>query len=107
MTDILKKYLEKLGLKDYSELTTAEKEVYKQWEEVLARDVRIEDVAEFLERQVKQLSRDLREAIKEGEDRQAILLTAKIENYETIILFIREPTEAKKRLEKELLENLT
>lgn len=104
---ILEKYLEKLGLKDYSELTTAEREVYRQWEEVLNINIKVEDVATFLEKQVKVLNKRLREAIGEGDDVQTMILSARIENYETIILFIREPIEARKNLEKELLENLT
>ena len=36
MSNILNKYLDKLGVKEYSELNEDEKEVYKDWENVLS-----------------------------------------------------------------------
>lgn len=106
MQNLLKKYLDKLGLTDYSELTEVEKSTYKEWEDVLSVEVKIENVATFLERQVQRLQKELIEATKEGEDRRALLLAARIENYETIIIFIKEPQERRKSLERELLNNI-
>lgn len=104
--NLLTKYLKKLGLSEYRELTELERATFKEWEAVLAKDVRIENVAEFLERQIKRQNRELREAVQDGDQDRALVLSAKIDNYETIVLFIREPLEAKKRLEAQLLENL-
>lgn len=106
MKNLLAKYLEKLGLQDYSELSTVERQTYEEWERILSHEVRIEDVATFLEKQVARLHRELREATKEGEDRQALFKTARIENYEAIIAIIKEPNERRKELERELLNNL-
>lgn len=106
LANLLNKYLEKLGVKEYADLTELERATYKEWEAILAKDVRMEDVAEFLEKQLKHLNRELREAVTEGDDRLALKISGRIENYETIVLFIREPLEAKKRLESSLLENL-
>lgn len=104
--NILNSFLKKLGVNDYSELSELEKSTYKQWEQILNKTVRIEDVAIFLEVKVKNLQKDLHDAIKEGDDRMALHITAKIENYETIILFIKEPLERRKHLERQLLDNL-
>lgn len=106
MDNLLVRLLKKLGVEDYSDLTDIEKATYKQWEEILAKDVKIEDVSKFLDTQIKRLNRELREAVKEGDDRLALNISAKIDNFETIVLFIREPLEAKKRLEESLLETL-
>lgn len=106
MENLLKKYLEKLGLADYSELSPQERATYEEWERILSHEVRIDDVAKFLESHVGRLNKELREAVTNGEDRDALKITARIENYETIIMFIKEPLERRKSLEQQLLSNL-
>lgn len=107
MKNLLATYLGKLGLKDYSELSAVEKATYKQWEDVLSKEVRIEDVAKFIQAQKKSLEKKLRDATREGESREALLYTARIDNYEAIITFIKEPLERRKSLERELLNNIS
>jgi hypothetical protein len=47
---ILDQYLKKLGLKNFSELNTEEKETFKSWEEALSgRKLTDKDVSEWLE----------------------------------------------------------
>lgn len=106
MENILQKWLTKVGVKDYSGLTDLEKETYKQWEKILNKEVRIDDVAKFMQSKVNQLNKDLREALLEGDDRLALFISAKIDNYETLILFIKEPLARKANLERELLGKL-
>ena len=107
MQNLLVQFLKKLGVEDYSELTEVEKTTYQEWEQILGREVKIENVAEFLETQVKRLNKELRTAVLEGEDRKSLQITAKIENFEAIIMFIKEPTERRKSLEKQLLTQVT
>lgn len=104
--NLLLGFLKKIGVQDFSELREEEKNTYREWEKILSHEVRIEDVAKFLERQVKHLNGQLHDAIKEDEDRLALILTAKIENYEAIMVIINEPMERRKSLEQQLLEKL-
>lgn len=106
MENLLTKFLKKVGVEDYSELSEVEKATYKEWEAILNKEIRIEDVAKYLETQISRLNKDLRNAVTSGNDREALKMTAKIENYEAIILFIREPLERRKSLEQELLSQL-
>lgn len=107
MKNLLTELLKKLGVEDYSQLTDLEKATYNEWQQILSHEVRIENVAAFLEVQVKRLSKELMKAVLEGEDREALVITAKIENYEAIIMFIKEPTERRKSLEQQLLTQVT
>ena len=69
MKNLLSTYLKRLGLNDYRDLTEMERATYKEWERVLSHEVRIEDVAKFLQGKKKQLQKKLREAVKKGNDR--------------------------------------
>lgn len=106
MENLLTKYLKKLGVEDYSELTDVERATYEEWQRILSHEVRIDDVAEYLEGQIARLNKELRAAVTEGEDRDALKITAKIENYEAIIMFIKEPLERRKSLEAQLLSQV-
>jgi hypothetical protein len=47
--NLIKKYLEKLGVKEFSQLNDDEKETYRDWEEaLLGKKITDEDVAIFL-----------------------------------------------------------
>lgn len=107
MKNLLTELLKKLGVEDYSQLTEVEKATYNEWQQILSHEVRIENVAAFLETQVKRLQKELMKAVQEDEDRQALIITAKIENYEAIIMFIKEPLERRKSLEQQLLTQVT
>lgn len=100
--NLLTELLKKIGVADYSQLTELERQTYQEWEKILSHEVRIDDVAIFLENQVKRLNKDLRTAVLEGEDRQALKITAQIENYDTIITFIKQPLERRRALEQQL-----
>ncbi len=106
MENILNKFLKKVGVEDFSELTEMEKATYQEWEKILSQDVKINDVAKFLEAQINRLNKELRAAVTEAKDREALRITAKIENYEAIIIFIKEPLERRKALEEQLLNQL-
>lgn len=105
---ILKKYLEKLGVGSYVELEDDEKRTYDEWEEVLTAEVSLKTIEEFIADQLEVLYKDLRENTKKGEDRQALLATAKIENYEALQAVIAQPQQEREALTehiKALLDN--
>jgi hypothetical protein len=102
----LDKLLEKVGVTDVSELSAVEKATFDEWQEALNANVAIEDVAKFMEYQVKRLNKDLRQAVVEGRDRDALRITAKLENYDALVFFIREPLERKKAVSEEILNQL-
>jgi N-acetylglucosamine kinase-like BadF-type ATPase len=106
MQDILRKYLEKQGIEDVTKLTPEEKETFKQWEEAFSHDLRAENVATYLGSQIGQLNKQLREAVKRGEDRAALMITARVENYEALQAMLQEPKRRRDEIEALILSKL-
>lgn len=102
----LDKLLEKVGVTDISELSPIERATFDEWQKALNAEVNIEDVAKFIEYQVKRLNRELRLAVVEARDREALRITAKLDNYDALVFFIKEPLERKKAVSEEILNQL-
>ena len=103
---LMRKYLEKLGVSDYTDLSADEKRTYDQWDTVLSRDLTLENLRDFLGKQLVTLSKELREAVGKGEDRLALRIAARLENYEAMAAFIDEPNRTREQLIIQL-KNLT
>lgn len=97
-TELLKKWLQKLNISNVTELSAQERQTYEQWESVLAKELKLDDLRAFLAKQTVTLSRELREAVKNGENRRALTITARLENYEAIVAFIDEPNRSREAL---------
>lgn len=95
---LLAKWLEKAKVEDYTQLTDQEKATYDQWHELLTRELNLDDLKTFLQRQITTLSKDLREAVEKGEDRRALRLVARLDNYEAIVDMLNEPNRAREVL---------
>lgn len=105
MENLLEKLLKKAGVKDYRELTTQEKATYDNWSKVLSKEVNIDDIEEFIGNEVKKLYKELKEKTKKDKGREALYLTARIDNYEAILSIIKTP-KAQKEAIKERIKKL-
>lgn len=105
MIGILKKYLDYIGVKDFMSLRGDELDTYNTWQEVLSKEVTVINLREFAELQIAELQKDLKKHVKEGNDRDALFTTARLENYEAMVDFIDEPDRSKNSL-KEHINNL-
>ena len=102
MIGILKKYLDKIGVKDFTELTGEERATYDKWHEVLSKEITVETIREFIELQVVDLRKNLKSYVMDGKERQALLATARLENYEALLDIIDEPNRSKESLEQHI-----
>lgn len=98
MDTTLFKYLEKCGVKGVNDLTELERHDFDEWQKILSATTTIEDIIKFLKVEVEILNRDLREAVKKEEQRAALLITARLENYEALLAITEGPENAKKEL---------
>lgn len=96
--NLLKKYLNRIGVKDYSELNDEEKETYKIWEESLnGRKLTDEDVAMFLD---TELENSLEKLVNSRlSDRDDLFLKMKIDFIRKVKIFLKTPEVEKKMLE--------
>lgn len=103
--DLLSKYLDKIGVKTYGDLTHEEKDTYKGWEEALTgKKLTDEDVARFLLATEEELIDELtKTAIT---DKRDSIIKAQLELVRKIKVFLRSPELEKKMVEMQLL-NLT
>lgn len=95
---LLKKWLAKQGIGNYTELSGDEKRTYDQWEAILTKELTLDDLRNFLAAQIVALSKELREAVEKGEDRRALRIAGRLENYEAIVAFVDEPTRSREAL---------
>ena len=82
---------EKLNVDGYSDLTEDEKRTHDEWNAILTKEADIPHLVAFLQKQILVLGRDLREAVTKGNDRNALYITARVENYEAIVAILTEP----------------
>lgn len=82
--------------------TDAETKTYSRWMDILNKEVSLDDLAAFLEREIRTLSTALKDAVKQNKDRDALLITARLETYEALVAFIRSPDKARDALIAEL-----
>ena len=99
---LLKKWLAKQGIGDYTELSNQEKATYNQWEAILTKELTLDDLKNFLSKQSITLTKELREAVEKGEERRALKIAARLENYEAIVTFIDEPNRSREILVSQL-----
>jgi len=102
MKQLLNQVLKFRGIESYTELTGEEKAEFDRWQEVFEKEVSLETVTGFIESQLPHLRKELVNSVKNSEDRKSFIVSAKIENYESILAIIRETDLAKERLEADL-----
>lgn len=98
--NILNKTLEKLGIADIRDLTPAEKQTYQQFEELMQREVTIEDLKKMIPILRGQLEDKLLDPQNNGD--HDLFLKARIRNLKDIYAFITAPERNKKALEANL-----
>lgn len=99
--DILKKYLNKLGVKEFSELTTEEKETYRGWEEALrGRKITDEEVSVFLDQTENDIINELVD--KQNNDRRDIYLKVQLDLIRKIRSFLNVPKVEKLMTERNI-----
>lgn len=96
---MLNKYLTKLGVNDFTELDAEERATYDEWREVLEAEATVENIGEFIDAQIKTLGGELQEAVREGHDRKALLITARLENYNDLQAVITAPDRNREALQ--------
>lgn len=99
--DFLKKYLDKLGVKNFSELTEDEKETYRNWEEALVgRKLTDDDVATFLVRTENEvIDKLVSSSVHDDKDAQ---LKAELNIIRKIKDFLKTPELERKMMESNL-----
>jgi len=98
---ILKNYLKKIGVKDFSELTEEEKETYRGWEESLSgRRITDDDVAVFLKQEEDETINKL--IGSKLSDREDIFLKMKLEFVKKLVNFLNVPAMEKEMTEKSI-----
>jgi hypothetical protein len=97
--DFLKKYLDKIGVKEFSQLTEDEKETYRNWEEALVgRKLTDDDVATFLVKTENDIIEKL--VLLSGYDEKDAQLKAELNIIRKIKDFLKTP-----ELERKMMEN--
>lgn len=96
--NLLSKYLKKLGVSEFSQLSEDEKETYRSWDNILSgRKLTDEDVARFLDTELNDVLGKLTDPKTEG--RADVFLKMKLEMITKIKTFLASP-----QLEKAMLE---
>lgn len=55
MSNLLYKYLERKGIKSREELSADEKATFQKWEKIFAKEIKVENIAEFVDEQIEKL----------------------------------------------------
>ena len=101
MIDLLKGYLKKVGVSEFSQLTDEEKDTYRKWDEILAgRKLTDEDVDNFLDAELVEVMTKLPNPNLSV--REDIFLKMKLEFINKIKGFLRTPEIERQVLEKNL-----
>lgn len=102
MHSYLKKYLEKIGVKEFSELTPEEKETYTNWEQSLVgKKLTDDDVARFLVGLEEDIIKELIDT-KTPKERD-LFLKMQLDLIRKIKGFLRTPELEKKMTEYQLM----
>lgn len=99
---ILKKYLKSIGSKDYTDLTPEEQATYKEWIDIFEKEITPNDLERFLKAELKNVTEEMRENVKEGKNREALLNASKLDVYDRIINFVNEPDRQRKSIENHI-----
>ncbi len=98
---MLSKILEKLGVKDYSQLKEQERQTYLQWAEILNKpDVTIEDLKRMLPIEKERLLAELRNF--DNDPKKDLYLKAALRNLEMLTDIIVTPEKAREELKSRL-----
>lgn len=100
---LIKTWLGKLDIKSIDELTIEERQSYDEWNNLLNSELTLEKLAEALRNESELLNVELREATQKGDNRKALFVSARLENYAKIIAYIEEP----EREKEALIEHIT
>lgn len=101
--DLLKKYLGKLGVSDFSQLQEEEKETYKEWEEALSgKALTDEDVAKFLINLQEELIENILKTPQKETDKK-LFYEMQLDLVRKIIGFLRTPELQRKLMEQNLI----
>lgn len=100
----MKNWISKLGGRD--NLDAEERQTYDEYYDILSRELTLEDLEDFFTAEIANLSSQLRDAVKAGEDRKALLLAARIENTQTWLDFIQAPQREKDALIEHITNSL-
>lgn len=99
--NILQKYLKKIGVKNYDELNSEEKETYKEWEvSISGRKLTDQDVEEFLNLELQTAIGRITEVNLSPED--LAFRKAEIKFIQKIKRFLDSPKIEKAMMEKQL-----
>ena len=99
--DILKKYLTKIGVGNYEELTSDEKDTYKLWEESISgRKLTDDEVSNFLQTELSQAILKLTEVNLSKEDE--IYRKCEVRMIQKIQKFLESPKIEKAMIEKQI-----
>ncbi|HKQ06131.1 MAG TPA: hypothetical protein VJ464_13430 [Blastocatellia bacterium] len=98
---MLKQILERLGVKDYSELKEQERQVYLQWAEILNKpDFTIDDLKKFLPIELARANEELRHW--ENSDKKELYYKAYARILQMLTDFLTAPEKERKALEGQL-----
>lgn len=98
---MLKQILEKLGVKDYSELKEQERQVYLKWAEILGKpDFSVDDLKKFLPLELERANEQLRDY--ENSDKKELYFKAYTRILKTLTDLIDAPQKERKALEGQL-----
>ena len=101
MKNPLENYMTKLGVKNFLDLNTEERETYRQWEESLeGRKITDADVSQFLLAQENETIKKLTGTrLKERDD---TFLKMKLEFIRSVMIFLKLPEMEKKLMEQNI-----
>ena len=98
---MLKQILEKLGVKDYSELKEQERQVYLKWAEILNKpDFTIDDLKKFLPLELARADEELRHY--ENSDKKELYYKAYTRILQMLTDLLTAPEKERKALEGQL-----
>lgn len=107
LSALIKKYFNRLKVNDFTELTEEERATYDEWQAILTEEPTVESMGRFLTSQIKNLEGELRVAVRDGEERKALFITARLENYNDLQAVIDAPERNREALAAHINNLLT
>jgi hypothetical protein len=102
---LLSKYLEKIGVKNYNDLSEEEKKTYREWEEALSgRSLTEHEVNTFLHSELEEGIAKLTKTLTG--DREDIFLKMKVEFIRSLLTFLDTPKREKETVERVITNQL-
>lgn len=104
---LIKRYFNRLKVDDFTQLTEEERATYDEWQEILTAEPSVEILSKFITSQVHNLESELRAAVRDGEQRKALFITARLENYNDLQAVIDAPERSREALAAHISNLLT